>query len=93
MTPGFALSFLRASLITFVSIKYTRRLSSSAPPLEVRVKAYFRHGCQDLRETAPVRLNKRSGQNRSMFSLCTATMFSGASFESPDNGFIDTTNQ
>jgi hypothetical protein len=38
-------------------------------------------------------LDKRSGQNRSMFSLCTATMFSGASFESLDNGFIDTTNQ
>jgi hypothetical protein len=40
-----------------------------------------------------VPLNKRSGQNRSMFSLRTATMFSSASFESLDNGFIDTPNQ
>ena len=67
-TPRFALSPFRASLMTFVSIKYTARVPARLDPLEIRVAADRRHRRQNLREASPLGTRQRCGENRPMFA-------------------------
>jgi hypothetical protein len=46
MTPGFAFAFLRASLVTLVSIKCTRRFLVGLDALEIRICADVGHRSQ-----------------------------------------------
>jgi hypothetical protein len=55
-TPsGFAFAFLRASLITLVSIKYTRRFPFGLDALEIGICADVGHRSQHFAQTASAR--------------------------------------
>ncbi len=59
ITPRFALTCFRASLITLVSIKYMRGKFGRFAPLEIRVDTHVRHRRQNLSKGAPARARER----------------------------------
>ena len=79
--------------MTFVSIKYARDLGGRLHPLEIGIDAHVRHGRHDFGERAPARPRQDLGKDGAVFSLGTLAVFTGALFESPDDGFIDSSNQ
>lgn len=72
-----------------VSIKNTGCLRAGVHPVEVRVVAHIRHGCQDFSKGALARRSQRGGQDGSVFSLCAQSVLSGALLQRPHYGFID----
>jgi hypothetical protein len=93
MTPRYALDFLRASLITLVSIKYTGRLEVGLDALEVRVGADVRNRSQQLRQRALARAGESLSQDLSMFRLGASAVCASALLERPHERLIDTANQ
>jgi hypothetical protein len=74
LTPRFALDLLRASLMTLVSIKYTRCPVLVFDALEILVPAHVRHLRQHLGESFPARLHQDRLEQNPVFGLCAATM-------------------
>src|ERR1700712_4499350 len=93
MTPRLAFAFLRASLMTLVSIKYIRCLGRRLDALEVLVPTHVRHRSQHFREAALARARQCRREDRPMFSLGASAVRAGTLLERPDNRFIDATNQ
>jgi hypothetical protein len=93
VTPAFALPFLRDSLTTLVSIKYTAGLAGGAHSLEVCVQSHIGHSRQDFDKAASAWARKGRGQDVPVLGFCASTMCAGALLEGPDNSFIDTPNK
>ncbi len=88
-TPLFALSPFRASLMTFVSIKYTARVPAGLDPLEIRVNADGGHRRQNLGEAPPAGTRQRRGENGAMFGFRATAMRPGPLLERPDDVLVD----
>jgi hypothetical protein len=74
-TPGFAVSFLRNSLITSVSTRYTLRLGGILDTFEVLVLPYVRNCSQHFCQAPLAGAAQRASQNLSMLAFGTAGMF------------------
>jgi hypothetical protein len=93
MTPGFALDFLRASLMTLVSTKYTGCRPLGLDALEVRVGADIGNRSQQLRQSALAWARESLGQYLSMFRLGASAVRASALLERLDERLIDTANE
>src|SRR5271167_1803809 len=92
-TPRFALSPFRASLTTFVSIKYTARAPARIDSLEIGVEAEGRHRRQNLGKASPLETRQRGGENGPMFGLRAPAMRSGPLLQRPNEFLVDATDQ
>src|ERR1700722_3500016 len=86
-TPLFAPAPLRISLITLVSIKYTRHSASILNPLEISVLPDVRHACQHFRQAALFWAAKRLSKNFAMFGFGAPTVSGGAVAQALDQRF------
>jgi len=84
---------LRASLITFVSIKYTRDLASAFDTLEIAIVADIGHGGQYRGERSSTRPSQRSCQDFAMFGFGAAAMRNRPSLERLDEFLVDPSHQ
>jgi hypothetical protein len=79
--------------MTFVSIKYTRRLGGGVHPFEVGIGANVRHRGQDLRKRTHAWASQRRSQDCPVLSLGAVPVFTGAPLQRSDDGFINSPNQ
>jgi hypothetical protein len=79
--------------MTFVSIKYTRRLPGSVQTLKVSVCADVGHGRQDIGKASSAWARQRCGQDLTVLGFSTSAMRSSTLFERSHNTFIDAANQ
>jgi hypothetical protein len=93
ITPRFAFAPFRASLTTFVSIRYIRRAFARIDAFEVGVAADGGHRRQNLGQSATARAGKRLGKNRAVFGLSAAASRPGALFQRPDEFFVHSAHQ
>src|SRR5450631_1335746 len=89
ITPGFAFSFLRNSLMTSVSIRYTRRLGRILEAREVRIVPDVRDRCERFRQVSLAWPPQCACQDLPMLGFGTAAMFRRTMLERSHQRLID----